>query len=45
MSIAQTILQQLGGNAFVAMTGSRNLLDCGSSLRFNLPRIFTRASH
>ena len=42
MTVANTILQQLGGRAFVAMTGARNLLDCGNSLRFNLPRNFAK---
>ena len=42
MTVANTILQQLGGRAFVAMTGARNLIDCGNTLRFNLPRNFAK---
>ena len=37
-TIAQTILQQLGGNRFLAMTGARMLCDLGDGLAFNLPR-------
>ena len=35
---AQTILAQLGGNRFLAMTGARLLCDLGDGLAFNLPR-------
>ena len=39
MSIADTILQQLGGNRFVVMTGAKNLAPDGDrSLIFQLPR-------
>lgn len=37
MSIAETILEQLGGHQFIMMTGARNLLNCGDSLRFRIP--------
>ena len=37
-AIAQTILAQLGGNRFTAMTGARALLDLGDGLQFDLPR-------
>ena len=37
-TIAQTILAQLGGNRFLAMTGARLLCDLGDGLAFNLPR-------
>lgn len=37
MSIAETILEQLGGHRFIAMTGARNLVDCGNSLMFHIP--------
>jgi len=37
-SIAKTILQQLGGNKFTAMTGARNLVDGGKYLAFKLGR-------
>lgn len=34
---AQTILAQLGGNRFVAMTGARNFVGDTAALRFALP--------
>jgi hypothetical protein len=37
MSIAQTILQQLGGNKFIAMTGAKNFLNTGEGLTFQIP--------
>ena len=40
MSIAQTILQQLGGNMFLVMTGAKNLIDTGNGLQFSLPSNF-----
>ena len=36
-SVAKIILQQLGGNKFVAMTGARNLLNVGNGLSFKIP--------
>lgn len=36
--IAQTILQQLGGNKFVAMTGASNLLGSDNGLSFKIGR-------
>lgn len=38
MTTAGTILAQLGGNRFLAMTGARNLLNCSDALQFDLPR-------
>lgn len=38
MSKAQTILQQLGGNRFIAMTGAKSLVDTGNGLQMKLPR-------
>ena len=38
MTTAATILEQLGGNKFRAMTGAKNFLDGGSYLSFHLPR-------
>lgn len=38
MQVAQTILQQLGGNKFVAMTGSKNFIASENFLRMNLTR-------
>jgi hypothetical protein len=37
MSVADTILQQLGGKRFVAMTGAKNLVGGDNYLRFGLP--------
>lgn len=37
MTIAKTILEQLGGNKFVAMTGAKNFMSCGDGLSFKLP--------
>lgn len=37
-TIAQTILAQLGGNRFLAMTGANQLCDLGDGIMFNLPR-------
>lgn len=42
--IAQTILQQIGGQRFVVMTGSKKFLDTGSGLRMNLARNKTQAN-
>lgn len=41
--VAETILEQLGGNRFVVMTGARSFLADGNALRFRLPSNF--ASH
>lgn len=38
MTVAETILSQLGGRKFLAMTGARNLLASANSLSFKLPR-------
>lgn len=38
MTIAQTVLDQLGGNKFRAMTGARDLVTAGNGLQFRLPR-------
>ena len=40
--IAHTILQQLGGNAFVCMTGARSLSIIERGLSFRLPSTMTR---
>lgn len=42
MNIAQTILQQLGGNKFVSMTGAKNLCSYPNALSFALPSNFAR---
>jgi hypothetical protein len=38
IEVAKTILSQLGGNRFIMMTGSKNLLSCdnGTALRMQL---------
>ncbi len=36
-NIAKTILQQLGSNKFIAMTGARGLMNIGNGLSFKLP--------
>lgn len=38
MTVANTILEQLGGNMFIAMTGARNFLVDGNTLRMTLPK-------
>jgi len=37
MTVAKTILEQLGGNKFLAMTGAKNLLGDANSLTFRIP--------
>jgi hypothetical protein len=37
MTVANTILAQLGGGRFLAMTGAKNLLGDADSLQFQLP--------
>ena len=43
MTTAKTILNQLGGNKFVVMTGAKNLVDHGNGLSFKLPSNFATA--
>lgn len=38
LQVAKTILEQLGGNRFVAMTGARNFTAGSNFLLFSLPR-------
>ena len=38
MKVAETILQQLGGNKFIAMTGSKNFIAGDYFLRMNLTK-------
>lgn len=40
MEAAIIILQQLGGNKFIAMTGAKSFLGSENSLSFTLPRGF-----
>ena len=42
MQTAKTILQQLGGNRFVAMTGAKQFCGDNDSLQFSLPQRFAR---
>lgn len=42
--VAKTILQQIGGGRFIAMTGSKNFIDLGNGLRMNLARNKTSAN-
>jgi hypothetical protein len=44
MEIAKIILDQLGGNKFLAMTGSKNLLALDNGLRIDLSRNQTKAN-
>lgn len=44
MSVANTILQQLGGNKFIVMTGSKNFLSDGNTLRMSLAKNYSRAN-
>lgn len=37
-NVPKTILDQLGGNKFVAMTGAKNFVGDGRTLRMTLPR-------
>lgn len=44
--VAQTILSQLGGNRFIAMTGCSNFGSTPNSLSFKLPRgVKNKATH
>ncbi len=36
-SVAETILMQLGGNRFLAMTGAKNLVGAENYLQFDVP--------
>lgn len=38
MQVAKTILAQLGGNRFIAMTGARDFVGGENRLSFSLPR-------
>ena len=42
--IAKTILQQIGGKRFTAMTGSRDFIDMGNGLRMSLAKNKTSAN-
>ncbi|MFG6284713.1 hypothetical protein [Sphingomonas sp. S6] len=42
MTIAQTILRQIGGGRFMTMTGAKALVDTGNGLRMTLPSTITK---
>ncbi len=44
MKIADIILEQLGGNKFLAMTGAKNLLADENTLRMTLPKNRSKAN-
>ena len=44
MTIAETILDQLGGGRFVVMTGSKNFIDAGNTLKMNLAKNASKAN-
>lgn len=44
MKTAEIILEQLGGNKFLVMTGAKNLLADGNTLRMTLPRNMSKAN-
>lgn len=44
MNVPNEILRQLGGNKFLAMTGAKNLVGDGNTLRMTLPRNGSKAN-
>lgn len=44
MSVPETILQQLGGQRFIAMTGASHFVADGNSLRMRLPKNESKAN-
>lgn len=44
-NVAETILNQLGGNKFIVMTGSKNFLNIGNGLRMKLSRNKSKAQY
>lgn len=42
--VSDVILEQLGGNKFIAMTGSKNLLADGNTLRMTLVKNMSKAN-
>ena len=44
MTVVDTIIEHLGGNSFLAMTGANNLLADGNALRMNLPKNTSKAN-
>lgn len=44
MSVASEILNQLGGNRFIVMTGTKNFISDGYTLRMTLPKNLSKAN-
>ena len=44
MKAANIILEQLGGNKFIAMTGAKNFVSDGNTLRMTLPKNRSKAN-
>ena len=44
MKVAEIILQQMGGNKFLAMTGANHLVADGNTLRMSLPKNLSKAN-
>lgn len=44
MRVADIILQQLGGHRFLVMTGARDLISDGDTLRMSLPQNMSKAN-
>lgn len=42
MTIAATILAQLGNGRFICMTGAKDMIDTGKGLRMTLPATMTK---
>lgn len=45
ITVAHTILTQLGGARFLVMTGAKNLVGSSNSLSMKLPRNKSKANH
>ena len=44
MSVANTILEQWGGNKFIVMTGASHFVSDGNTLRMTLPKNVSKAN-
>ena len=44
MSVANTILEQFGGNKFIVMTGASHFVSDGNTLRMTLPKNVSKAN-
>jgi hypothetical protein len=42
LAVAESIIEQLGGNKFIAMTGAKNFVGDKNSLSFRLPSRFAK---